>query len=332
MIALNHHAIRQLETLEAMNALRKEKLEGMTVYIVDRFPELQSLTAMTFLGSFAWTSKASGEKWIKKNYAYDIGGGWVTPADIARDYLTVKFGNKPQRCNKKQWEEVVKNRKHQPLYASPCTLTNAYYLDLKSAYWQLLMLGGWNVEYMPGRYLSPRSDVYDFPVPEIKLARNSLVSMGLPSGTNVWIPGHGFEQKKPYKPNVNLILWGFVQDVLHGLAYDMINRAGAVYANTDGYIVPADNLKFADWVADEWGLIFTIRDAGAATVRSVGDYDIGGRKSRRLKTVPKPFKYIEPREIDWLRKRVKFFSNRINLDMKHTDITMKQALLGGLIS
>jgi hypothetical protein len=304
-----------------MNEIRAEKSEGITIRVVEKFPPLESLTGLTYLGSFSWTSQATKEKWIKRPYAYEIGAGWVTPADIARDYLSVKFAGARQRCNKRQWEEVVKVRKHQPLFAEPCSLTSAYYLDLKSAYWQLLMMGGWDVEYSPKRFLSPRSDVYDFPVPEIKLARNSLVSMGLPSGANVWIPNHGFAQKKPYKPTVNLILWGFVQDVLHGLASDMVKEAGAVYVNTDGYIVPAHNLGLAMSIADEWGLFVTIRDEGRATVRGAGDYDIGGRMSRRVRTVPRAFSYLHPREIDWLRHKVKFFSSRIDMGLKNIPVS-----------
>lgn len=320
MTALSPHVTRQIETLGLMNALRAEKSEGMTIHIVDKFPPLESLESLTYLGSFSWTSQAIKTKWIKRKYAYDIGAGWVTPADIARDYLAVKFGGKRQRCNKRQWEEVVRVRKHQPLFAEPCSLTSAYYIDLKSAYWQLMMLGGWDVEYSPKRFLSPRSDVYDFPVPEIKLARNSLVSMGLPSGANVWLPNVGFTQKKPFKPTVNLILWGFVQDTLHGLAYDMVQQAGAVYVNTDGYIIPAERLRDADKIAENWGLHFTIRDEGKAEVRGAGDYDIGGRMSRRVRTVPRAFSYIQPREIDWLRSKVKFFSKRIDMSLKNPPV------------
>lgn len=317
----NKYNDRQLETLKAMNEIRAEKLNGMTVYIVDKFPPLSELEALTYLGSFSWTSIATKEKWIKKQFVLQLGGGYCTPSDVARDYLAVKFGNTRQRCNTRQWQEVIKNRKHQPLFAEPCTLTNAYYLDLKSAYWQLLMLGGWDVEYSPRRFLSPRSDVYDFPVPEIKLARNCLVSMGLPSGANVWIPNVGFQQKKPYKPNVNLILWGFVQDVLHGIASDMVTKAGAVYVNTDGYIIPAEKMAEAEKVSQDWGLLVTIRDMGKATIRGAGDYDIGGRMSRRVRTVPRAFSYLQPRDIDWLRKKVKFFSSRIDLDIKNVSLT-----------
>lgn len=310
-------SLTKSEMLTAMNEVRRGKLEGMQVHLVEKFPPLESLQGMTFLGSFAWTSITTGEKWINRHHAYNFGGGWCTPSDIAKDYLAVKFPGVRLRCNKRTWEEVVKVRKHQPLFAEPCTLTNAYYLDLRSAYWQLLMLGGWDVEYSPGRFISPRSDVYDFPTPEIKLARNCLVSLGLPSGANVWLPGVGFQQKRPHRANVNLVLWGFVQDCLHGFAADMVERAGAVYVNTDGYIIPAERLQEADRLAEEWGLKVSIKESGKATVRGAGDYDIGGHKSRRLRTVPKAFKYLEPRNMEWLRKKVKYFSHRIDLEMKH---------------
>lgn len=301
------------EILCRMNELRAEKNEGQSIMLVDRFPPLAELKSMTFLGSFSWTSTATKERWILKTHAIDIGGGWCTPSDIARDYISAKFGKMRLRCNKRQWNELVANRKHQPLYALPCTLTSAFYLDLQSAYWQILQIGGYDVDYMPARYLSPRSDVYDFPVPSIKLARNCLVSMGLPSGVNVWIPGHGFDRKKTRKQNVNLILWGFIQDVLHGFASDMINFAGAVYVNTDGYIIPQDRIPDADKVCDAWGLTVTIKQHGKAEIRGAGDYDIGKHLSKRQRTIPKAFKYIKPREIDWLRSKIKFWSKRINL-------------------
>lgn len=316
----NKDPVGQAHMLILMNEYRAEKLEGMTVEVVDRFPPLESLEAMTFLGSFAWTSQATKQKWIKKQFALNIGVPYVTPSDIARDYLAVKFGSKPLRCDKRVWAEVVNKKKHQPLYAQPCTLDHANYIDLKSAYWQLLMLGGWDVEYSPKRFLSPRSDVYDFPVPEIKLARNCLVSMGLPSGVNVWTPRVGFEQKKPYKPTVNLVLWRFVQDVLHGIASDMVEKAGAVYVNTDGYIVPDSKMAEVEMVAQSWGLFFTIKESGQAVIRGAGDYDIGGHRSRRLRTIPKSFSYIHPTEIDWLRKKINYWSYRIDLDMKQSDV------------
>jgi len=303
-----------------MNQLRREKNEGLTIHIVDKFPELSSLKALTYLGSFSWTCAATKEKWIRVPFAFDLGAGYVTPSDIARDYIATKFGGARLRCNSKQWAELVRGKKHQPLFAEPCTLPNAYYLDMKSAYWQLLMLGGYDVDYMPNRYLSPRSDVSDFPVPEIKLARNCIVSMGLPSGVNVWQPLYGFQKKTPKELAVNLVLWAFVQDVLHGFAHDMVFQAGAVYVNTDGYIISNENIRKANEVEEAWGLKLTIRHHGKAEIRGAGDYDIADSFGRRVRTVPREFSYIRPRAVDWLRGKVKYWSKRIDLSLKNVSL------------
>lgn len=311
------NSLSQWDMLQRMNEIRREKNDGMTIEVVSRFPPLESLKGMTFIGSFAWTSKATKQKWIHEKHAYEFGAGLVTPADIARDYLDAKFEGKRLRCNSIQWREVVNKKRSAPLFADPCTLTKAYYIDLKSAYWQLLQIGGYDCDYSPQRFFSPRSDVYDFPFPEVKLARNCIVSMGLPSEINVWLPSYGFTRKKSGKGNVNLILWGMVQDVLHGVSADLLRGAGAKYVNTDGYIIPFDRLSEANAILDSWGLFSVIKHEGRAEIRGAGDYDIGGRKSNRLRTIPRPFSHIKPVAIDWLRGKIKFWSKRLRLDMKN---------------
>lgn len=306
--------------LQAMNSYRREKNDGWEVRTVRDFPPLSSLKAMTYLGSFAWTQPHTKIKWIKERFAQNTGAGWVTPSEIARDYIAVKYGDARLRCNKKQWAELVRKKIHQPIYAEPIELEHGYYLDLVSAYWQILMLGGWNVDYMPGRYLSPRSVVTDFPVPEIKLARNCLISMGLPSGANVWLPETGLVKQKATRKNVNLILWSFAMDVLHGIASDMVQRACAFYVNTDGYIVSREQLGSAFEVADSWGLSLAIKHEGRITIRGAGDYDIGKRMSGRMRTVPRKFSYLSPRAKDWLKRRVKHFSYRVDLSLRNVSL------------
>lgn len=308
--------------LQAMNAHRTEKNEGWKVMLVRDFPPLASLDAITYLGSFAWSQPHTKTKWIKQRFAYDIGSGWVTPSEIARDYIAVKFGNIRLRCNKKQWAELVAKKVHQPIFAEPCQIEQGYYLDMVSAYWQILQVGGYDVDYMPSRFLSPRSHVHDFPVPEIKLSRNCLVSMGLPGGVNVWQPNYGLTTSAKTRKTINLILWSFVQDVLHGFGCDMVQRAGACYVNTDGYIIPHERAGDAAAVADEWGLTLAVKHEGRITVRGAGDYDIGDRMSGRMRTAPRRFSYLMPRAKDWLRKRVKHFSSRIDLSLRNVSLSV----------
>ena len=307
----------RLAMLAAMNAYRREKNEGWEVNVVKEFPPLSSLTDITYLGSFAWSQPHAKKKWIKSKFHYEIGAGYTTPSEIARDYIAVKYDNKRLRCNTKQWRELVAKKVSQPIFALPCEIERGYYLDLVSAYWQILMLGGYDVDYMPKRYVSPRSMVTDFPVPEIKLARNCIVSMGLPSGVTVWHPSIGLVKPKTTRKNVNLILWSFAMDVLHGVASDMVEFACANYVNTDGYIVSAEHLNKAYEVAASWGLTIAIKHQGQIVVRGAGDYDIGERMSGRMRTVPRKFDAIKPRAKDWLRDKVRYFSDRIDLSLKN---------------
>lgn len=296
-----------------MNARRAEKLDGWEVIPVKKFPRLQELDAMTYLGSFAWTQPHKKRKWVKSAFVYNIGGGMVTPSDIARDYIAVKFEGERMKCNSKQYKKHIRNRIHQPLYAEVVSGMKASYLDLKSAYWQILMLGGWDVDYSRGNFLSVRSHVYDFPCPHLKLARNTLVSMGLPSQGSVWHPEKGLVRLRGGGSTINLILYGFAMDVLHAIAREMIDRAGAVYVNTDGYIIPDYLVKEAFTVADEWGVTLTPRHQGYATIRGAGDYDIANHRSSRPRHIAHPHEYIIADKINWLKTRFIFFNDRIDL-------------------
>ena len=300
--------------LESMIGIRKSKLEGWSIDLVRRFPKLQTLEAMTYLGSFAWSQPHTRKKIIRTGFAYDLGGGFCSPADIARDYISAKFQGERLRCNSKQYDDFVRNRIHQPLYCEPVTGMDAYYVDLKSAYWQILMCGGWDVDYSRNSFLSVRSDMFDFPVPHLKLARNTLVSIGLPSQSTVYHPEKGFMKMKGGGGSVNLVLYGFVQDFLHCFAHEMIERALAVYVNTDGYIIPKQSLNEAMKIAEEWNVLLTVRYSGVATVRRVGDYDIQNYRSPRPATTTQPRKYIHIPDLKWFKKRWNFFSHRIDMD------------------
>jgi len=313
-------------TFNSMLSHRKNKLSGWTIDLIKKFPKVVSLKDFTFIGSFAWTQPHIKNKMIKSTHAHNYGAGWVTPADIARDYLAVKFGGERLRCNTNQYIDFVKNRIHQPLYCEPVTGMRAVYVDLKSAYWQILMCGGWDVDYSRNRFLSVRSDVLDFPFPHLKLARNTLISIGLPGNSTTWHPEHGFSSMRGGGATINLVLYGFAMDFLHCFAEEMIERAGAVYVNTDGYIIPEFELTNALKIADEWGVQLDLRYDGFATVRRVGDYDIANYRSSRPSVGVHPRKYIHPPKLKWFKKRWNHFSHRI--DMNYAPLLSDMQLTG----
>lgn len=301
------------DILSKMIEYRKNKSEDYTIMPVKRFPLLPELQDITWIGSWTWTQTGAKNRWMQASIISDYGAGFVSPSDIARDYLSMKYP-KRNRINKYQYAMVSSDFKSQPIYANPCTIEHGVYLDLKSAYWQIIQAVGWDVDYMPHMFLAVRSDNRDFPTPENKLARNSLVSAGLPSNPRVYFPEQKkFKVLKTGNKYINLVLWNCVQDVLHGFAHDMLLEANAQYINTDGYIIDYDNISKALQVASAWGLTLSVKAEGEAVIRGAGDYDIGQHKSKRPRKIPRAHCYLMPRAKDWLRPRIKKFSTRIVL-------------------
>lgn len=282
-----------------------EKYTGWKIELVEKMPLTRELTETTFIGAFSWTQIGAKRRWLIRRHAIDIGQGiHVTPTDLARAYLKYKFGaTYRKRCTTSQYKSCIGVHHQAPLYANPSRLDSAVYLDVKSAYWQILFTGGWNIEYNPQKWIGWGSPLNDFPYPDIKMARNALVSVSLAGSMRVWQDG----QLKVWKRGnqyVNLIMWAYVQDVLNGIAWDMVHMAKAVYVNTDGYIVADEYLEHAYAVADLWGIHITPRHTGAAVVRGAGDYDIGTRLSGyRARLGHYPIDKINPHGGEWLRDK-----------------------------
>lgn len=303
-IQKEQHLDRAL-VLQDMIDTRNHKNEKYAVTLLQQWFPLSEITVPTFIGSFAWTSIAAGKKWMLHKNAMLYADDYSSPADAARDYVETKY-KKRRRVTTPQYHEIMRHRAP-PLYAQPCQLENAVYVDLKSAYWSIVRAVGWDVDYYPGRWIRVISDCDDFPFPDHKLARNCLVSVGLISQSKMWTGKH-LVMKDKRNANVNMVLWAFVQDVLNGIAHDMIS-IGAVYAHTDGFILPAASEKDAYELVDSWGLTCGTKYRGAANVIAVGTYDIGTQRHKRMIN-PRPHPHIavyDPGK-EWLRLRLRKFS------------------------
>ncbi|NJL55934.1 hypothetical protein HC928_12640 [bacterium] len=236
-------------TLTLMIESRRERAEGWRIDLVEQFPPLFDLLGDYYLGGYSWSNTADKHKLMLLHKAHDYGGGYASPADIARDYIRVKYP-KPLRCRTDQYHEVVKKPRYSPLYARPIALGEAVYVDLKSAYWNILRAVGWSADYMPGKFLGVRDTVNDFPFPYIKEARNALATVSLPGKINVWRGGKLASIDSKQRAT-NIMVYALLQDVLHGIAHDMM-FAGAHYVYTDGYILPTAYLDRAFEVAASW--------------------------------------------------------------------------------
>lgn len=287
----------------------KERNQGYEVVLLERFFDIRTLKYPTIIGTFGWTCPALMTKWLHQPFAINVGGGYETPGDIARDYIALKFPNRKPRVTSSQWQACIGERGIPPIFCIPSEFENGAYLDLTSAYWSILKVVGWDVNYNPGKWLSVNSDVLDFPYPHLKMARNCLVSMGLTNDVRNWDGMNLTLTRKPSK-FINWVLWRLVADVLNGVATEMV-QAGAVYVYTDGYIFPDDKVKDAFEIAESWGLPLSIKNSGKTIVKAAAAYQVGDKTSKPFTTTRRniPSDKVDKRPFEFLKKRFKRFAD-----------------------
>lgn len=287
------------QILEGM-AEKAHKRQSTSEYIIDVLPPLTALETRAIIGLTSIYRTVDHIRHISPSATVDIGFGVQSEPEIARDYLTVKYARRPA-IKRVQLAEVEKNRTA-PYFAIPCRFEEGCYIDLKSAYWQIIMAGGWDIDYYPFHWLSPRSDNSDFPAPHLKVARNSIVSLARKSKITIWT-GKKLIQENTSQVFRNAPLWAFVMDTLHSVACDMI-EIGAVYVHTDGYIVPADQAGSAFRVLESWGLLGGIKAWGETEVKAVGVYQVGSKRSlHKTPILPHSFDNVATHYRDWLKPR-----------------------------
>jgi hypothetical protein len=278
-------------------------------------PALPSWTQINEYALLGWYSIClvpSRKRLVLEDPAIRVDGTKDTPSSLARDYLTIKFGRGP-RIQKTQRITVQEGISPHPVYCKPTTFAEGAYIDIEAAYWSILAAVGWNIDYWPKRWLGRRRGVSDFPWPDHKSARNSIVSIGMVTTRTTYHPkdAAGGPRTSPAgNPLANSQLYRLINDTLNAIASDA-KRAGAVYIATDGYVAPTP--KATERICDlvrSWGLKPIIKGYGPGAVYGVGSYQVGKlHKGRRItgqheqKPVVRQVDYAE-----WLRLRLLSFA------------------------
>lgn len=211
---------------------------------------------------------------------------------------------------KREQRDLLEHYSRIPQYCKPCRLDNALYVDLKSAYYTIYRRFLY-ADYMPNRFLKAPKVMPDFSEVEgFKLVRNSV--FGLMRATKGIQYTHDSAKlvniKNPlYHPALCLLTY----DILNAVAIEMIEWAGAVYVNTDGYIIPFEKYEEAKAIAEEWGFSLKIEGQGEADVIAVGCYKVGGKvsepyKQGRIKAGRELRAVKCLSEVDWLKERVRW--------------------------
>jgi hypothetical protein len=264
-------------TLDMLRDRYAARCERTSPRILRKFPPLPFIRTRAMIGGFSWSVPGWSVRLMKAYGLVNLGYGDQTPPEVARDYLMLKFHRRMRATGEQA--RAIKVPRHAPMFCIPGEMPDAVYIDIKSAYWSILRVTGWNLEYNPGRWLGTGHALDDFPLPENKVARNSLVTAGLTAPMRVWT-GAALIYEKHGNPLTNYGVWALVQDVLNSVAREMIDYAGAVYVHTDGYIIHEAAEDVARSIIESWGLTPSVKARGYGKVRAVGSYEIGEVKTR----------------------------------------------------
>jgi hypothetical protein len=264
------------------------------------------------LGAFSYALQTSRKRLLRSDVLISVDGTQDTPPALARDYLTLKYG-KAGRVTWPQVKRLKETARPLPLFIKPTTFDEGYYIDVRAAYWQIMQIVGWQVDYYPGRWLMRGPGVRDFPYREDKrpqkMARNCLVSAGQKGGLLRWMAGPKTTQEvNAGNRLINGQLVGLVHDVLHAIAVQA-QRAGVVYVATDGYVAPTMRIaQRVGRILEDWGLEARLKGAGGGGVYGAGAYTVGRLRSRAPRS-GQPVANLEPGEYDrWLQPRFEALS------------------------
>lgn len=259
---------------------RREKWNTEVVYSL---PKAFDLTEAAIIGSFSVCLLSSRQRILSNRALLSVNGTHDTATTLARDYLTVKFGV-GGRISKDQGVAVSEVNPN-PLYAKPARYEHGFYIDIRSAYWSIMRVVGWQVDYFPQKWLMRGRGVRDFPWQKPtrtqKLARNALVSACSVHPMTLWSPNdRKFYEVNKGNPLINKQLLSLVSDVLNAIAAETI-AAGAVYVATDGYIAPdyGSATKVLQ-VVEDWGLTPVVKAEGSGMVSGPGSYKVGNKRTK----------------------------------------------------
>lgn len=256
--------------------------------IVPVLPEPRELAQPTYVGVNSMTTQTKPlRRFLRSGRLVSVLDVPETPTAVARDYLSAVYGKVKLRARHAQIVEFENRIAPIPCLAVPTRFDYGHYIDLTACYWSVMLIAGWNVDYYPGKWLASGRPPYDFPFPDIKPARNALVSVAQSRDVPFYDPVllHTIE-KSIGNRFLNRGLYCLISNILHCLAC-RARELGAIYVFMDGYIFASDGAasEMAVSILD-WGLHYSLKYQGPGQVLGVGSYEIRGPKGHTTKRNP----------------------------------------------
>lgn len=264
-----------LEQLAGRIATRRERYATKEVR---GLPGLAQLSEPYIPSNFSLLLRQSRRRYVRKSTGVRVAEFIESPTAIARDYLALTYRRGPD-LRSSQADAIratIKRFPAFPHYATPVRFDDGFYVDVRRAFFSIMLAVGWNVSYFPNRFLGYGRPPRDFPFPDSPVARNSLVSVSQSREMVEFMPQtHSRHVLTTFNPLLNESISALIRDVLNSIAADAL-AAGAVYANTDGYIAPdARTAQRILQAVRDWGLDARIKARGPGAVRGDGNYKVG---------------------------------------------------------
>lgn len=250
------------------------------ITVVNVLPPLSSCPPGTILGYGHYTLPG-GRRLIACDAARELDGRIDTETGHARRWLATL---PPQR---RRYEEMAAaEAARPPLYCQPGYWGDCAYIDIEAAYPSIYCRIGWDAEYSRGRWWGWRSAL-SLGVPHHwKVARSMPVSLRGTGWIRYW-DGGAVRARRIRNPIWSPGLRWATLDVLQALARVAVDVHGAVYVNTDGYVVPDGETGAMIARLADYGLRGRIRYQGPTYIAnlhalSISDHVIGAGAARPL--------------------------------------------------
>lgn len=261
---------------ELINKVEEKHDKYNRVVFVKRLPPIHTIKEFTFIGKYSYTKKQSNERIVSTEDEIELRTGLTeSPPFIARTYLGMKYKTGP-KVSAMQAAAIMDGLRPVPNYARPVRFDHGFYIDIKSAWWEIINVVGWDVDYYPSKWLSDGTHPDDFPFSQNKIARSCLVTAGSMGGIP-YIKPSSYEIKQLTIGNTlaNISIQRVISDVLNSIAAQAI-AAGCVYVANDGFIAPNENIAGRTiQIIQNWGLAAGIKGEGPGGVKSSGAYKTG---------------------------------------------------------
>jgi len=296
----------------AMLARARERQETEQTHFVRSLPPQSAIGNDHFRGAASLYIPRGRVRYIIARETLDLGGGVREIASHPpRDYLNLLGLRAPRLRTYDQYtaiQNILHDKNAFPAFSFPARFDDGFYVDIRRAWFSILLACGWNPAYHPKKFLLGGYRPFDFPYQDLRL-RDYLVTLSLPKMVKVYHAHAGSHEQKIRFPFENPTISALIRDILGAIASDA-RELGAVRGSMDGYVCPnANSARDVKQMIADWGLDSLVKARGAGFVSRFECYQVGQQTTVKQDAEPRArWGVREVQHARWLQKRVEYLA------------------------